>query len=576
MRTNYSYLELKKAAKKNKENGQKMVIIGDFATQHLSVAIKGYSCKEFNPLNILDCDYDQLDAQILDPDSETYKFHPDYILLAVCVEKLYEKFCETPSQDRKNFAENQYNIFKTYWLKLSQYSNAKILQFNYEEADDGIWGNYAGKSETSFLYQIRKLNLYLMQGAQEYENLYIIDISKLTVQYGMESFKDDKFYYIAKIPFSQKALIAIAGEVISVLRAITGKIIKCVVTDLDNTLWGGVIGDDGLEGIQIGELGDGHAFTEIQRWLKELKKRGILLAVCSKNNIDTAKLPFEQHPEMELDFSDFAIFIANWKDKATNIRQIQQTLNIGMDSIVFLDDNPMERDVVRTLIPEITVPELPEDPALYLSYLKRCNLFETASYSSEDSNRTKQYQDEAERRNILANSQSYEEYLQEMNMVAEAKPFDEFHYPRIAQLTQRSNQFNLRTIRYTEDEIRKLANDKNYLTLYFTLKDRLGSYGLISVVVLKKLNNTTLFIENWLMSCRVLKRGMEEFIINKILYVAKENGFEKIVGEYRKTPKNSMVEKIYEKMGFTHENDGVYSIRVNEYKQNSTYIKEEN
>ncbi len=571
----YTFLELKKMSKKNFENCLRVAFIGEFATQHLAVATKGYAQKENFPLDILDCDYDQFDAQILDKHSETYEFHPDFILLAVCTEKLYLKFCETPLSERRNFAEQQYQILENYWLRLSEYSKARILQMNYEEIDDGIWGNYAGKTEVSFLYQLRKLNMYLMQGAQKQKNLYLVDICRVAAQCGESIFKDDKFYYIAKIPFSQKALVSIAGEIVSVIKAVSGKIIKCIVTDLDNTLWGGVIGDDGLEGIQIGELGDGHAFTEMQRWLKELRKRGILLAVCSKNNEDTAKIPFERHPEMELKLDDFVMFVANWEDKATNIRKIQETLNIGMDSIVFLDDNPRERDVVRTLIPEVIVPELPKDPALYLSYLRKCNLFETAVYSSEDNERTEQYQAEAERRSILNKSQSYEDYLKEMDMVAEAKPFDEFHYPRIAQLSQRSNQFNLRTVRYTEDEIRKLAEDKEYLTLYFTLKDKLGSSGLISIVVLKRLDKDNVFIENWLMSCRVLKRTMEEFIINKILYVAEMNGFQKVIGEYKKTAKNAMVEKIYEKMGFHHEDGGIYTMKVSDYKKNLTYIKEE-
>lgn len=575
MLNKYTFLELKRASKQKQENGLKLAVIGEFATQHLTMATAGYAYKEHQPLEILDCDYDQMDAQILNPQSETYEYHPDFVLFAVCSEKLYKKFCGTPVDERKNFAEQQYEVLKNYWGTLSQYSNTKILQMNYEEADDGVWGNYAGKSDISFLYQVRKLNLYLMQGAQEHKNLFLIDVCRLACQYGQEAFKDDKFYYIAKIPFSQKALAGLAGEIVSVIKAVTGKIIKCVVTDLDNTLWGGIIGDDGLEGIQIGELGDGQAFTEIQKWLKELKKRGILLAVCSKNNEEAAKLPFEKHPDMELKLADFAVFVANWDDKAANIRKIQKTLNIGMDSIVFLDDNPRERDVVRTLIPEVIVPELPEDPALYLSYLKQCGLFETASYSHEDHERTEQYQAESVRRDILNNSQSYEVYLQEMDMTAEAKPFDEFYYPRIAQLSQRSNQFNLRTVRYTEDEIRKLAGDREYLTLYFTLKDRLGSYGLISVVVLKKIDKETLFIENWLMSCRVLKRSMEEFIVNKIIYVAEQNGFQKVIGEYKKTAKNSMVEKIYERMGFYHENDGIYTVKVSDYKKNQTYIKEE-
>ena len=214
------------------------------------------------------------------------------------------------------------------------------------------------------------------------------------------------------------------------------------------------------------------------------------------------------------------MFVANWEDKASDIRRIQQTLNIGMDSMVFLDDNPFERNLVRSMIPELTVPELPEDPALYVSYLQDLNLFETASYSQDDAKRTKQYQEEAERATLQASFGSYDDYLAGLGMVATAKPFDPFHYPRIAQLTQRSNQFNLCTVRYTETQIEALAASGDHITRYYTLRDKFGDYGLISVVVMDKQPESTLFISEWLMSCRVLKRGMEEFIINDLVSLA--------------------------------------------------------
>ena len=336
---------------------------------------------------------------------------------------------------------------------------------------------------------------------------------------------------------------------------------------------GGVIGDDGLNGIQIGELGIGHAYTDLQTWLKELRMRGIILAICSKNNENIAKEPFEKHPEMVLRLEDISMFVANWNDKAANIRLIQKDLNIGMDSIAFIDDNPFERNLVRSMIQDITVPELPEDPALYLSYLRELNLFETTSFSDEDMFRTQQYQAEIGRVSLQQQFESYDDYLMSLNMIAEAKPFNEFNYPRIAQLTQRSNQFNLRTIRYTESNIQKIANDNEFATIYYTLRDKFGEHGLISVVIMKKQDNKTLFIDTWVMSCRVLKRSMEEFIVNKIIETARKERFSRVIGEYIKTPKNAMVEHIYEKMGFKPCGD-LFVADVNDYVFHKTYIKE--
>lgn len=333
----------------------------------------------------------------------------------------------------------------------------------------------------------------------------------------------------------------------------------------------GVVGDDGLDGIQIGELGIGKAFAAFQTYLKELTKRGVILAVCSKNDEDKAKEPFIKHPEMVLRLEDIAIFVANWEDKASNIRYIQKTLNIGMDSMVFFDDNPFERNLVSSMIPEITVPEMPEDPADYVSFVQRSNLFETISFSKDDSKRTKQYREEAGRVQLQASFSSYEDYLKNLEMVGQALPFDTFHYPRIAQLTQRSNQFNLRTIRYSEEDIKNIALDDNYVTRYFTLKDKFGDHGLISVVIMKK-EEEALFVDTWLMSCRVLKRGMEEYIMNSIVAAAKEAGYDKLRAQYIKTPKNSMVEHIYDNMGWKALDDGNYELEVGNYENKKTYI----
>ena len=570
------FAELEKNCKKSTDtctDFYSLAILGNCATQHLAKAIKGYAYEEKIALTVFDADYNQIDAQVMDDSSELYQMTPDFTLFWLCTEKLYEAFCQ--STNRSDFANQIIMYLEGYWNRVNQQYKTTILQFNFTQIDDRVFGNYGNKTPDSFLFQIRKLNYLLMEKCTQYKNVFIIDIDYLQQIYGEYGIKENKMYYIAKIPLSTKILPEVAKQTIDVIKAMKGKMKKCVILDLDNTLWGGVIGDDGLENIQIGELGLGHAFSEFQMWLKELQKRGIILAVCSKNEEETAKEPFLKHPEMVLHMEDIAMFVANWEDKASNIKRIQDTLNIGMDSIVFLDDNPFERNLVKSMIPDITVPNLPEDPSQYLNYVKSLNLFETSAYSETDKNRTKQYQEEMGRVNLQKQFSSYSEYLESLEMVAEAKPFDKFHFSRIAQLTQRSNQFNLRTIRYTEQEIEQLAKEKEYLTLYFTLKDKFGDYGLISVVIMDKQPENTLFISEWVMSCRVLKRSMEEFILDEIIRTAEEHGFDKVTGEYIRTPKNNMVSELYKKMGFQEVSKDRYKVNIAEYRKHKTSIQKQ-
>ncbi len=342
--------------------------------------------------------------------------------------------------------------------------------------------------------------------------------------------------------------------------------------DLDNTLWGGVIGDDGIENLQIGDLGIGKAFTEFQYWIKKLKNRGVIIAVCSKNSEDVAKEAFEKHPDMVLSLADISVFVANWENKADNIRYIQQVLNIGFDSMVFLDDNPMERDIIRKNIPGITVPELPEDPAEYLEYLYGLNLFETVSFSKEDTERTMLYQNEEKRIAVQSQFTDIESYLKSLNMLAKSEPFDKFNAPRVAQLTQRSNQFNLRTKRYTEAEIIGMTQNDTFHTFAFSLDDRFGSNGLISVVILKRENPETFFIDTWLMSCRVLKRGMEDFVLNTLVEYVGSFGGKKLIGEYIPTPKNELVKNHYIDLGFS-KSEEYFVLDITTHQPRKNYIQ---
>lgn len=569
----YSFKELKKYSKKDIEGPEyKVAVLGNIATQFIALGIKGALKAEGINASVFDADYNQIDSQLLDVSSETYTFNPDVILLYIATDKLYEEFMDLDEAIQRSFADMYIDKIEKYWSLILSNSKAKIIQTNFTEIDDRIFGNYSAKTEEAFIYQIRKLNYLLQEHMNKQKAVYFLDLLSIQIKMGVKAFYDTVLYYSAKMAVTMDAVEYISKNTVDIIKALKGSAKKAVILDLDNTLWGGVIGDDGLGGIEIGELGSGHAFSDFQRWLKQLKNRGILLCVCSKNNEDTAKEPFEKHEEMILRLDDFSMFVANWEDKATNIKYIQKTLNIGMDSFAFIDDNPFERNLVRSLIPEITVPELPENAADYLSFLQGENLFETISFSSDDKDRTKQYQAEAKRATLLQEYESIDDYLKNLEMTGEAKPFDELRYSRIAQLTQRSNQFNLRTIRYTESDIEKIAGDDNYITLYFTLKDKFGDHGLVSVVILKKISDTEAFVDTWLMSCRVLKRGMEEYVVNNFVKAAADNKIETIYSEYIETPKNKMVKDIYKVMGFTETEPSKYVLKVSEYVNKNTYI----
>jgi FkbH-like protein len=520
---------------------------------------------------VFEADFNQIDQQIMDPDSGLYQFSADAILIFESTHELLQKYNKKSPEHRNHFAEDSIARIRQLIFTLQAKTHAKILYCNYTEEDDRVFGQYANKVEESFSWQLRKLNFLLQELSLQTPNLYICDLSSIQNTIGRERFWSPSIYVNTEMTVSIDALPYFAQSVVQIISATKGIFKKCVILDLDNTIWGGVIGDDGLENIQIGQLGIGKTFTEFQYWIKKLQQRGIIVAVCSKNTESIAKEPFEKHPDMVLKLEDIAVFVANWENKADNIRKIQKILNIGFDSMVFLDDNPFERNMVRENIQGITVPELPEDPALYLDYLYNLNLFETVSYSGEDSKRTRQYQKEAERMVFQESFTNEDDFLKSLDMISVTKPFDNFTIPRIAQLSQRSNQFNLRTIRYTEEDIKRITQSDSYLSLSFSLVDKFGDNGMICAIILEKKDNKTLFIDTWFMSCRVLKRGMESYTLNSIVELAKANGYSQIIGEYIPTPKNEIVKDHFKNLGFEADN-GLWILDVDAYKQKENFI----
>jgi len=568
------FSQLKKNLKKDFSNLKmlKIAVLGDTATQFLIQALRGLGYDNGFNLEIWEADFNQIERQVFDLSSELYEFKPEIVIVFQSSHKLLGKYNKIKPEQHSLFASSELEGIENIYSSLTGNLNAKVIYYNYTEIDDSIFGNYANKTESSFLFQLRKLNYELMAFASKNANLYLCDLSSIQNQVGKANFFQTSIYINTEMVLSIDVLPKVASKTIDIINTLDGKFKKCVILDLDNTTWGGIIGDDGIENIQIGSLGIGKAFSEFQYWIKKLKNRGIIIAVCSKNTESVAQEPFEKHPDMVLHLDDISVFIANWENKADNIRQIQNILNIGFDSMVFLDDNPFERNIVRENIPEICVPELPEDPADYLEYLYTLNLFETVSFSNEDAERTKLYQIEAKRASVQQKFTNEDDFLKSLNMLSLVEPFNKFNTPRVAQLSQRSNQFNLRTVRYTDTDIERLIMSKDNFTFSFTLEDKFGDNGLICAIILQQENSDILFIDTWFMSCRVLKRGMENFVLNTVADFAKENGFTIVRGEYLATAKNEMVKDHYPNLGFEEQPNGNWELNLNNYENRKSFI----
>ena len=551
----------------------KLAILSDASTEFLTLAIRGLGYDLGYDFEIYVATYGALENELLNTHADLYKFNPDFILLFQTVKKLQSQFYFLNDEHKQHFAEDGVRKLQTYYdFVLSKNSSCKIIYANFPEMFASVFGNYATKVSTSFEYQLRKLNFELMNLCQKSGNLFINDLSKIQNLSGIPQFHDSRMHINADFAYAPEILPTIAKNTTDIILALDGHIKKCVIVDLDNTLWGGVIGDDGIENIEIGSLGIGKAFTEFQIWLKQLQNRGIILAVCSQNNEEIAQGPFLNHPEMVLKLEDFAIFVANWGSKAENIKHIQKTLNSGFNSLVFLDDDPYQRTLVKNYLPEVCVPDLPKDPSDYLAYLNSLNLFETSTYSDADKQRNQYYREEVNREALKGYYTTEADYLKKLEMVAEVLPFNAYTLPRISQLIQRSNQFNLRTIRYTEAELQALSQSHDHICLAFSLHDKFGNYDIVSIIILREESEKNWFIDTWIMSCRVLKRGLEDFVLNHIIALAKSKQYHTVIGEYIPTTKNALVANHYAAMQF-RENDLRWHLDVATHEPEVCYIQ---
>lgn len=407
--------------------------------------------------------------------------------------------------------------------------------------------DYKTKAKISRIW--RSFNIGLLDLANVWSQVIIMDTEILLQEHQVAKLSDPRLVQYGSFHLSQDVLFAYASESVKVARGILGLTKKCLVLDLDNTLWGGIVGDDGINGVHLGDSAPGKIFVDFQKAIRQLKNQGVLLAVSSKNEESVVREMFEEHPHMQLGLQDIVIIRANWDPKHENMKTIASALNIGLDSLVFIDDNPFERNLVRESLADVTVPELPQDPSYYAESLLSAGWFNLNKLTSTDLDRTNQYKLEVEREQLKQSSGSVEDYLHSLDIQVNLLPASAFNLPRLAQLTVRTNQFNMTSRRYQESEIEQLDNSDDYWVFGFQTKDRFGDYGLIGCVLVEK-SETAWRIDNFMMSCRVFSRKIETAIMRHVLWKAKEKGAQEVYGEYIPTAKNVIVKDFYVLHGF--------------------------
>lgn len=415
-------------------------------------------------------------------------------------------------------------------------------------SDESQFGSLAWKMPAAAENFLARFNLRLGELAPP--SVHLIDAAGMAARIGSRQWFDPRFWFHAKQPIGFAAVPAWTGAVTAVIRAILGRSRKVVILDLDNTLWGGIVGDDGVEGLMLGEgTGDGEAFKSFQLYLQKLRQSGVLLAVCSKNDESIALDAIDRHPEMVLRRDEFVAIKANWRPKSDNIRELAEQLDLGLDSFVFVDDNPAEREQVRRELPEVAVPEMGDDPSYYAAVLSGGRWFERTSITEEDWKRTEAYRSRALAAASMEGATDLSSYLRSLEMKAVIRPFETLSMERITQLTNKTNQFNLTTRRVVQSEMERFAGDDTWITFSARLRDRFGDHGLISVFF-AEIRGKQMVIEGWLMSCRVLKRGLEQALFERVLEKARERGIDELIGIFRPTDRNALVRDMYGDLGF--------------------------
>jgi FkbH-like protein len=528
----------------------RLAILSNATTDYLATAITATAARHGLALECIQGSYGQPMQDALSPDSPVNKSRPDAVLLAIDWRGLPLDFSVGNDESAAAGVQAAIDYLRAIQSGIGKASGAVCIFQTLAPPPETLFGSIDRLVSGTIHRTVQAVNAAMDELVRGSSGL-LLDVSSLAAAVGLARWHSPAQWNLAKIPFDQRCLPLYAEHVCRLVNARSGRSRRCLVLDLDNTLWGGVIGDDGLGGIRLGQ-GDpaGEAYVDFQRYLLALRERGVVLAVSSKNEDPTARLPFREHPEMLIREEHIAVFQANWNDKPTNIRAIAEQLSLGLESFAFVDDNPFEREMVRRSLPQVAVPEMPEDPAYYVRTLSAAGLFESILFTDEDRKRAGYYAGNARRAALQSDAGDIESYLATLRMEITFQPFDETGRARIAQLINKSNQFNLTTRRYTEAEIARFESEDAFFTLQVRLSDVFGDNGMISVIFCRPTPENDWEFDLWLMSCRVLGRGVEKMALREVLRHARCRGIRNLIGVYIPSARNQLVERHYETLGF--------------------------
>jgi FkbH-like protein len=535
----------------------RLAMVSNSTTDMIAPALVGSGARHGLALEIVQPSYDQVAQEALTPDSTVNRSRPDAVLFAIDYRALPLRLSLADAEGSSAVVKQVMSYLQTLRTGIKVNSNAICIFQTFAAPVETLFGSLDCSLPGTLKGLIREINRELSEIVPAAGDV-LLDVAGLAETVGLATWHNPQLWNLAKLPFSDELIPLYADHVARTIAAIRGKSRKALILDLDNTVWGGVIGDDGLEGIQIAQ-GDarGEAHLALQRLALDLRKRGIVLAVSSKNTDVVARQPFEEHPEMLLKLEHIAVFQANWNDKATNIQAIADELSLGLDAMVLLDDNPVERGLVRELLPQVAVPELPEDPAWYARTLSAAGYFEAVTFAAEDLKRASFYQDNARRATLQKLAGGVDTYLASLDLTITFEPFNSTGRARVVQLINKSNQYNLTTRRYSDAEVAAAEHDPSVFTLQVRLKDIFGDNGMISVVICRLAGYGIWDIDIWLMSCRVLGRKVEHMVLREILDHARAAGVVKLTGAYIPSSRNKLVIDHYARLGFTkvHEDE---------------------
>ncbi|MBR4573433.1 MAG: HAD-IIIC family phosphatase [Lachnospiraceae bacterium] len=528
---------------------KKVAILGGSTTHDISAMIELFLLNFGIRPEIYESEYNQYWEDVMFDNPELLEFKPDIIYIHTTNRNLTFPSIGTKEEDVKVMLENDLNRFRAMWEKIDATYHCPVIQNNFEFPPYRILGNsdcYDVSGRTSY---INSLNALFSQYARDHKDFYIEDIQYLSASYGLDAWADPLYWHMYKYALSMEAIPTLAYSVSCIIKSIYGKNKKVLTLDLDNTLWGGIVGDDGPENLAIGqETSMGQVYSEFQQYIKDHRDIGVILTVDSKNDHENAIAGLE-HPDSTLSPDDFVVIKANWDPKSKNLVDTASELNLLPESFVFVDDNPAEREIIRAQVPGAAVPEIGnvED---YIRAIDHAGYFEVTNLSADDKKRNEMYKANAQRAALEATFSDYGQYLDSLEMTGVIKSFEPVFLDRIAQLTNKSNQFNLTTKRYSRADIEHVSESDEYIDIYGKLIDKFGDNGVVSVVI-GHINGDVLDMDLWIMSCRVLKRDMEFAMMDGLVERAKGAGLSRIIGYYYPTAKNNMVRDFYDRMGFT-------------------------